>query len=169
MDLSKVEKIVISHMHGDHAGGLDNALRYYARIQKPIEIHLPDRNHLKPVVIMEGVVTTGVLGTFIKEQSLIINVKGKGPLILVGCSHPGLNTILNATCSILGIKQIYGVIGGYHIGERKAYQIVELFQKYRVRMAGPAHCTDDRAIEVFKTKMKDEFERIYTGKHLVIQ
>lgn len=32
----------------------------------------------------------GQLGGFLKEQALAINVEGRGLVILVGCSHPGV-------------------------------------------------------------------------------
>ncbi len=173
--LSKVDYIVISHWHGDHAGGLDDALEYYSSIGKRIGVIVPSRRifHLIrgeftvgaiPVKISEGIITSGVLGRFIKEQSLILNVEGKGPIILVGCSHPGLDKIVRRACRILGVESVYGVIGGYHVGLYGARRVERVFREYNVRIVGPAHCTGDDAIRFFKKRFGEGFVEVYTGR-----
>jgi 7,8-dihydropterin-6-yl-methyl-4-(beta-D-ribofuranosyl)aminobenzene 5'-phosphate synthase len=54
--------------------------------------------------------TTGELGTNIKEQSLVVK-SGKGNIIITGCSHPGLGTIIDQAQQF---GQVYGIIGGFH-------------------------------------------------------
>jgi 7,8-dihydropterin-6-yl-methyl-4-(beta-D-ribofuranosyl)aminobenzene 5'-phosphate synthase len=59
----------------------------------------------------------------------------KGPLILDGCSHPGMGSILD-TASRFG--QVYGIIGGFH----EFFDFKRLTGLYIVC---PYHCTQYKA------------------------
>lgn len=111
-----IDKIVISHEHWDHNSGL----KILSPIVNTVDLYRlkkinPSKNmHLisveKPQKITEKVYTMGRLKGPIDEQSLIIKGR-KGWYILVGCSHPGVEKILNIA------KQNYnviGLIGGFH-------------------------------------------------------
>ncbi len=174
VDLNKIDWIIISHMHGDHAGGLKGAIKYYEERMHPVKILLPEKQVYKssfiefiysksPVEIFSGAITTGVLGHSIKEQSLILNVRGKGPIILVGCSHPGIPKILNRTCRLLKTTSIYALIGGYHINAYQAIQIIPILEKYNVKIIGPAHCTGNLARKLLKQYFKSRFLDVFTG------
>jgi len=80
--------------------------------------------------ISEGLFTSGELGRFTKEQSLIVKTD-KGLTVITGCSHPGLENILKVASRF---GDIYGVVGGFH-GFRKleALKGIELIV--------PCHCT----------------------------
>ena len=174
ININDVNYIVISHWHGDHAGGLCDAIKYFKRIGKHIKIIIPSMRQVgeeviignNPVKLSRGVLTTGSLGFILKEQSLILNLRYYGPLVLVGCAHPGLRNILRRVCSITGRRKIYGVLGGYHIGGYEAKDIAQLLESYGVELIGPAHCTANDAINYLARRFKDKFVKIYTGKKL---
>ncbi|MEA3457485.1 MAG: MBL fold metallo-hydrolase [Candidatus Thermoplasmatota archaeon] len=111
-----VNKIAISHEHWDHNGGLkalvplvgDIELYRLANKSPSENMHLVSAE--EPVEITERVHTTGRIRGVVDEQSLVLNGK-KGWYVLVGCSHPGVEKILNTA------KQhgnIIGLIGGLH-------------------------------------------------------
>ena len=100
------------------------------------------------------------------SQSLILNIEDLGPLVLVGCSHPGLDNILKRVCEVTGSQKVYGVLGGYHIDISKVERVCKIFEKYGVKLAGPCHCTSDDAINEFKNRLGPKFVEIYTGKIL---
>ena len=50
----------------------------------------------------------------IQEQSLAINVEGKGIVLIVGCGHQGIKKIIDRTQQLFSIP-IYGLIGGLHL------------------------------------------------------
>ena len=86
--------------------------------------------------ITEDVTTTGELdGSYssINEQSLIVETE-KGLLVIVGCSHPGLEKIL-AKAARFG--SLYGVIGGFH--DFNKYEVLE-----DLKLIVPTHCTQHK-------------------------
>ena len=51
--------------------------------------------------------------TFIGEQAVILNAKGKGLVVLSGCAHRGIvNTVKHAQ-KITGVEKVNAVMGGF--------------------------------------------------------
>jgi 7,8-dihydropterin-6-yl-methyl-4-(beta-D-ribofuranosyl)aminobenzene 5'-phosphate synthase len=80
------------------------------------------------------------------EQGLVIDVKGKGLVVLTGCAHAGdLNTIDRAK-QITGSDRVHAVLGGFHLGfptTPKANVDLTLrgLQDRDVRWVMPMHCS----------------------------
>ena len=51
----------------------------------------------------------------IDNQYLIVNVKGKGLVVISGCSHAGFVNITNYSLELTGKKKVEAVIGGRHL------------------------------------------------------
>lgn len=137
----EVDVIALSHEHWDHVGGLDAVLHQNVRvyiprsftkkIKKRIEEKAADVFEVsEPADIFSGVHTTGELGQTIKEQSLVLETRG-GVVVLTGCAHPGLETIVEAAA---GFGDLYGVIGGFH-----GFDTLKLLEGLELVM--PCHCT----------------------------
>jgi len=146
-----IRKIVISHEHNDHNGGLSALAPFLGDIElyrltkeSPAEnMHLMSAE--ESLEITEGVYTTGMIENIIDEQSLVIN-GGKGWYVLVGCSHPGVEKILNVA------KQqgnITGLIGGLH-----GFNNFSILK--RLDLICPCHCTQH------KREIKELYPRTYT-------
>jgi 7,8-dihydropterin-6-yl-methyl-4-(beta-D-ribofuranosyl)aminobenzene 5'-phosphate synthase len=53
--------------------------------------------------------------TFIGEQSLVLNLKGKGLIVFTGCAHVGVvNTVKHAQ-KITGVTNVHAIMGGFHL------------------------------------------------------
>jgi 7,8-dihydropterin-6-yl-methyl-4-(beta-D-ribofuranosyl)aminobenzene 5'-phosphate synthase len=127
--------IVISHRHRDHTGGLSDILELneHAVIYLPasIGVRLPGRTVIsvsQPVNISETVFSIGELNYI--EQSLAVKTS-KGILVVTGCSHPGVVTILDAASQH---GSIYGIIGGFH-------GFHEFNRLEGLSLVCPCHCT----------------------------
>ena len=139
----KIDRIVLSHEHGDHTGGID-IVDYCGEVEVFVPASFSNRfkselasrpnvslNEVSgPEEICRGVFTTGELGQLIKEQSLIVKTEN-GLTVVTGCSHPGLVNILRAA-SVFG--DIYGIVGGFH-------GFSELEALREIGLVVPCHCT----------------------------
>jgi len=140
-----IDKVIISHNHWDHTGGLKGFLR----LNNNAKIFYP-KSFSKPTEIFIGVHSTGALGTFIKEQSLVVNTQ-KGNLAITGCAHPGLGNILQVAKKL---GKVYGVIGGFHgFSDFKQLEDIELI--------GPCHCT--RYSKKIMEKYPRHFKQVKAG------
>ena len=151
IDPKEIDKVVISHNHWDHIDGLKGFLKANGN---KADVYLPEA-FSKPTQISPGIHSTGALGTFIKEQSLVINTK-EGNVVITGCAHPGLENIIE-TAKQLG--KIYGVIGGFH-------GFSKLEQLQGIKLIAPCHCTEYSG--EIKEMYPAEFRKIKAGSVIEI-
>ena len=149
IDASSIGVIVISHGHFDHTGGLSDILE----INKKAVIYVPASTAARipgrkvvlvsqPVQISEAVFSTGELQGI--EQSLAIKTT-RGIVVMTGCSHPGVGTILD-TASCHG--RIYGIIGGLH-------GFHDFSRLDGLSLICPCHCTE------YKSELESLFPEQY--------
>jgi len=76
------------------------------------------------------------------EISLVLKTP-KGSVLVVGCSHPGIEKIVEATAKI--DPKIYAVFGGFHlvdIPDAKVTEMVTAFRdKWKIERMAAGHCT----------------------------
>ena len=76
------------------------------------------------------------------EISLVIKTS-RGGILIVGCSHPGIEKILEAATKIE--PQIYSVLGGFHLVDIPDEQVTEMVMrfrdKWRIERMAAGHCT----------------------------
>ncbi len=94
------------------------------------------------------------------EQAIVINVKGKGLVIITACSHPGIiNTILHAQ-KLANETEIYAVIGGFHLTgpwQPLIPRTIEELKKFSPKILVPTHCTGWNAINQFAKEFPTAF------------
>lgn len=72
-----------------------------------------------PQVLMPGIASEGPIGRAIfamgltQEQALVVNVAGKGLILIVGCGHQGVRRIFERAEEVFS-EPVYGFIGGLH-------------------------------------------------------
>lgn len=49
------------------------------------------------------------------DQCAIINVRGKGLVVVTGCGHAGIINAIRHVQALTGVQAIYAVIGGFHL------------------------------------------------------
>jgi len=183
IDPQRIEAIFISHWHSDHAGALPCILELIGRKRTPIyappepsipTVAIERRGGVlipcdSPKEIFPEVYTTGTVYRRVPEHSLIVHVPGKGLVIFVGCSHPGIENILYRSMQITGVHKVYAVIGGFHISSRsKGYELGVLFRKLGLVYVSPMHCTSDEAREAIRSVIPEAFIDNGVGRILVI-
>ena len=177
IDVKEIEIIVLSHIHGDHVGGLfgvlelNNWVKVYLPASFPNDFKRRVRRYGCEVIevtdavkICNGVATTGELGTAIKEQSLIV-AKEKGLVIVTGCAHPGVANIVKKAKELTGMG-VYLVLGGFHLSgasENTILSIIEQFRELGVVKVAPCHCSGDRARALFKEEFGEDYMEVGAG------
>jgi 7,8-dihydropterin-6-yl-methyl-4-(beta-D-ribofuranosyl)aminobenzene 5'-phosphate synthase len=183
VDPQKIDVVVISHIHWDHWGGLLNFLDKNNKVTVCLPASLPHdfkekvrRKGAKviivhnPVKICENVYSTGELGTWIKEQSLVIDTP-KGLMVITGCAHPGVVNIVRNAQRLLKKKRVYLVLGGFHLlayREPQVRRIIRDLKEIGVKKVGPSHCTGGRPIELFREAWGEDFFDLGCGAKLKI-
>ena len=98
------------------------------------------------------------------ETSLAIRTP-KGLAVVVGCSHPGVEKILEEAARI--DPQLYTVTGGFHLvmTPREEVQRVAdvLRDSLKVERVAPGHCTSELGFAVFLERYKDRFDQAGVG------
>jgi 7,8-dihydropterin-6-yl-methyl-4-(beta-D-ribofuranosyl)aminobenzene 5'-phosphate synthase len=95
------------------------------------------------------------------DQAAIVNVAGKGLVILTGCGHAGVVNILHHARRITGIERVYAVIGGFHL-TGKAFEpiiesTVEAVAELDPAVIVPAHCTGWKAQLALARRLPDAY------------
>ena len=123
------------------------------------------------------------------EQSLAVNVEGKGIVLIIGCGHPRLQRIVQQAEALLG-QPIYGVVGGLHypvtglpvqrflgtdswpwtpatrkdVGDSIAF----LQQRHPGLVAISAHDSCDWTIESFRQAFSQAYQDVLVGKEIIV-
>ncbi|OQX84686.1 MAG: hypothetical protein B6D55_08565 [Candidatus Omnitrophica bacterium 4484_70.2] len=175
---ASIKKVVISHIHGDHVGGLESFLEKNNDVTVFIPKSFPQS--IKNMIVQKGakfikvsasrkisdfIYTTGKLPDPPEEQSLII-VSKKGLIVITGCAHPGIVNIVKKVKKLMKKDKIYLVVGGFH---HPPISCVKEFRKLQVEKVAPSHCTGDLVREAFRREYKENFIEYGVGKIVEIK
>ena len=183
IDPQDVDAVVISHVHGDHVGGLagfleeNPAVTVYLPQSFPANIKDATREAGavlvevgRPLEICQHVHSTGELGDGVKEQSLVVETSQR-LVVITGCAHPGVVNIVRQAKELTG-GDVHLVLGGFHLGgasEARIAGVVEDFQQLGVRKAAPCHCSGDVTRRLFGEAYGTDFIPTGVGSRLEVQ
>ncbi len=183
IDPKTVDVVVLSHIHYDHIGGLSDFLEKNNNVTVYMPKSLPRsvKNTVKKagaelvevdksVKICKDVYSTGELGSWIKEESLVIKT-AEGAIVVTGCAHPGVVKIVKRAKEIAK-SDVYLMLGGFHlcwVNARQIKGIIKGVKKEGVKKVAPCHCSGDLARKLFEDAYKDNFILAGVGKRVKVE
>ncbi len=179
----EIEVVFLSHIHGDHVGGLIDFLKVNGDVTVYLPKSFPEdfkkriRRFCAEVVEVEGpariyddVYSTGEMGEFLKEQALVIRTE-RGLIIVTGCAHPGIVKIVKKARDMLK-DDVLLVIGGFHLigrSEDDIRSIISDLKRLGVKYVAPCHCSGDLARKLFKDSYGKNFIDSGVGRVIYIR
>lgn len=218
---SNIDMIIFSHLHLDHVGGLkEQKEKTFSLSQGPVSLSNlpvyspseisasrwnpgPETHVIKdPVVLKDGIVSIGAIPRYLflmgntLENSLAVNVDGKGIVLIIGCGHQTIERILERTRALFD-EPIYAIIGGLHypvkggrimigpiniqrlvgsdrppwisIRESDVKNAIEAIKKVSPKIiALSPHDSSDWCIDQFKQTFGETYVDVKVGKEIVI-
>jgi 7,8-dihydropterin-6-yl-methyl-4-(beta-D-ribofuranosyl)aminobenzene 5'-phosphate synthase len=178
VDPSSIDRVVLSHVHWDHIGGLSSFLAENGGVTVYVPASFPDdvKEDIAgecgrlvevsgPVEIIPGVWSTGDMAGPVREQSLAIRT-GRGTVVLTGCAHPGVDRIVMRAREVAG-SDVFCVMGGFHLGGASAERldaIASVFDSCGVKYCGASHCTGEESMAYFAKRYGERYIGLGAGK-----
>jgi 7,8-dihydropterin-6-yl-methyl-4-(beta-D-ribofuranosyl)aminobenzene 5'-phosphate synthase len=166
-----VDAVVLSHIHADHTGGLDEFLARNARVTVYLPQSFPvgfrravERRGARvetvagPRRLFGDFHSTGEMDEGTKEQGLIVDTEA-GLVVVTGCAHPDIVEMAEAAREYLA-KDITLLMGGFHLlghSESRLRRTLLALRDLGVRKVAPSHCTGDEAIALFREAWGSDF------------
>lgn len=181
LDPLETDHVFLSHIHGDHTGGLAALLATGVRpvvwvprsfpvtFKERVRAYTEVRQISSATEVLPEAHSTGELGSDIIEQSLVLETS-RGLVVITGCAHPGILNILNRVKE-LHSAELYMVVGGFHLGgasHAELQHIVTQMHAWGVQRVAPCHCTGDEAIHTFADEWDEGFVTAGVGRVIAI-
>jgi 7,8-dihydropterin-6-yl-methyl-4-(beta-D-ribofuranosyl)aminobenzene 5'-phosphate synthase len=125
----------------------------------------------------------------VAEQALLVYVRGKGPVMIVGCGHPQLERLLDRAQAVTGAP-LYGIVGGLHfpvtgsrvgkgrqniigngklpwqrITRQEARRAAEMLRDLDLGLVAlSAHDSCDWTLEIFQRALGDRYRAVRVGE-----
>ena len=218
VEVADIDELVISHAHEDHVGGMSHMMRRtFALSGQPVDLRgipayvpVPLSNPTARVTVVDGpcVIAPGVASMgpiprqlfffgWTPEQSLAVNVEGKGIVLIVGCGHSTLQRIVDRA-EMLFDEPLYSVVGGLHypvtgartvklgipmqkvlgtgklpwrpITRDEVRQAIAYLQRHNPQLVALSpHDSCDWSIEAFRQAFGGAHEDLLVGREIIVQ
>jgi 7,8-dihydropterin-6-yl-methyl-4-(beta-D-ribofuranosyl)aminobenzene 5'-phosphate synthase len=106
------------------------------------------------------------------EQALIVNVAGKGLVVITGCGHAGVVNICRYARRLTSDQPLYALIGGFHlqgpIFEPLIPRVLDDLAELKPAVLVPAHCTGWRAGHAMAARFGEAYVPNSVGTRYVL-
>jgi len=114
-----------------------------------------------------------IVDPFHDDQGVAVKVKGRGLVVIGGCSHAGIiNTVKHAQ-KVARTDKVHAVLGGFHltgpIFEPIIGPTIEEMKKIGPDFVVPMHCTGWKTINQFAEDMPEQFILNSVGTTYIFQ
>jgi 7,8-dihydropterin-6-yl-methyl-4-(beta-D-ribofuranosyl)aminobenzene 5'-phosphate synthase len=95
------------------------------------------------------------------DQALIVNVRGKGLIVISGCGHAGMVNISRYARRLTGEQPLHALLGGFHLNgpifEPLIPRVLDDLALLDPQVLVPAHCTGWRAQHAMAARFGEAF------------
>jgi len=186
VDILKIERIIISHDHWDHTGGLWELLRLNPKVavyacrgfSEEFQMKVKDAGArlifaqpweaVAPGFILTGEMECVYKGKKLYEQSLIVETS-QGLHLITGCPHPGIKRIVEKVQVQFQHQPVVSMLGGFHLINESKNVIEDLahhFQAQKIQRVGPTHCSGKAAQQIFQKAYPTNLITLYVGEEV---
>ena len=106
------------------------------------------------------------------DQALVVNVRGRGLVVLTGCGHAGAVNICRFAMRLTGAERLSGLFGGFHLTGPAFEPVIEptvaALHDLAPDVIVPAHCTGWRAQHRLAAALPDAFIPNAVGTSFVL-
>lgn len=103
----------------------------------------------------------------VDDQALVVNVAGRGLVIVTGCGHAGAVNIVRHAMRLTAVPRLHALIGGLHLGgllfEPIIPPTVAALTEYAPSLLVPGHCTGWRAQHALAAALPDAWLQSSSG------
>jgi 7,8-dihydropterin-6-yl-methyl-4-(beta-D-ribofuranosyl)aminobenzene 5'-phosphate synthase len=189
----EVYRVVISHPHPDHVGGLAAWRKRtisFGELPGGLGERLVFVPHVTtykgavhatiPTLPAPDIATTGVI-SYLEvwpvslfapkggEQALVVHVAGHGLVLITGCGHPGLERLVTRAESLYG-ERVVGVVGGLHYlnttAESLQPKIEFLHSRQPELVALSPHDSGAEALAAFESAFSGAYHTLTVGESI---
>jgi len=187
----EIYRVVITHPHPDHIGGVDAWRRNTVSFGElpggmgdrllfiPVKMNYSGAIHATiPTLPALDVATTGVisypevypLSLFEpkgSEQALVVNIAGQGLVVITGCGHPTIEKLISRAEALYELP-VVGIVGGLHYEgfsfEDVKPHIESLMSHDLQLVALSSHDSSIEALEAFQSAFTERYHLLRVGE-----
>ena len=103
----------------------------------------------------------------IDDQALVVNVRGRGLVVVTGCGHAGVVNIVRHAMRLTGVGRLLALVGGFHLTgpafEPVIGPTVTALTELAPELIVPGHCTGWRAQHSLAAALPDAWVQTSVG------
>jgi 7,8-dihydropterin-6-yl-methyl-4-(beta-D-ribofuranosyl)aminobenzene 5'-phosphate synthase len=107
------------------------------------------------------------------DQAIVVNVKGKGLVVVSGCGHAGIVNMTSYARVLTGVDAVLAVVGGFHLGPAAFHDridpVITTLIGFEPSVIAPAHCTGYRAAYAVYQRRPDAFVQNTVGTRITLK
>ncbi len=107
------------------------------------------------------------------DQSLVISLKGKGLVVVAGCSHAGIVNTVRYGMKLTGEDRVFAIMGGFHLANDPSGELVEKTIQGLMDVSPdfimPMHCTGWKAIHSIAAAFPSAFNLSTVGSTVTFE
>ena len=144
-------------------GGAPPEVMHFGSAWPGANFQLVDKNtEIAPNIHLVTLVSDKPGTLELRELSLVLNTPD-GLVVVVGCSHPGIDKIIESAISIN--PRVHLIVGGFHLVVASDADIEKtvtaLHDRFRVEYVAPGHCTGEPAFTALRKAFGEHY--LYAG------